>query len=343
MYPPDVFLRSVGTALPGPPVTNAMLARRFNMTPLWEQWVEAFVGTHTRHLAVDLESGEVRYNLADLGEAAARKALRDVDLPPSAIDLVVMATSSPDTLMPATVNVIADRLGINDVSTYQLQSGCTGALQAIDIAHRLLLTGRHQTALVIGGDVIAKHYDLNADPRSLPPAQQINGVLFGDGAGAAILDVAPAPGADRIRHVFTRLVGLNRPPGQIVEWFGLADRGSDRPAAVEDYKAIEESVPTMAAEALDEVLTALGWHRGDIDYLLPPQLSGRMTARIAKRMDAPLAHEVTCVEQTGNTGNALPFFQLERTLPKMDTADRAIAIAIESSKWIKAGLALERA
>ncbi|HEU5356841.1 MAG TPA: 3-oxoacyl-ACP synthase III family protein [Actinocrinis sp.] len=342
MDSPDIFLRAVGTALPGPPVTNAMLAQRFGLNPLWEQWVDTFIGTDSRHLSVDLATGEVRYRLVDLGEQAARRALDAAGIDAAEVDLMVLGTASPDRLMPATVNMVAERLGVNDVSTYQLQSGCTGALGALDVAHQLLSTGRHRTALVIGGDVCAKHFDTTVDPTSLPPEQQVNGVLFGDGAGAAVLTAQPGPGAAAVRRIFVRLVGLNRAPGQIVEWFGVADRGSDLPPVVEDYKAIEACVPSLACEILEELLSSLDWKRDEVDYLLPPQLSGRMTARIAEALDLPDALEVTCVRETGNTGNALPFLQLERALPRMVGGDRALAIAVESSKWIKAGLALEK-
>jgi 3-oxoacyl-[acyl-carrier-protein] synthase-3 len=255
---------------------------------------------------------------------------------------MVMGTSSPDRLMPTTVNVVADLLGIDRVPTYQLQSGCTGAYQALDVAVAMLRTGRHRTALVLGGDTFAKHFDITVDAQALPPAELINGLLFGDGAGAMVLSTAPSPGAAAIRHIFVQLVGRGRPPGQIVEWFGRGDRDSDRPPVVEDYKAIEESVPALAVDALDELLDELDWKATEVDYVLPPQLSGRMTARITERLDIGQAQEVSCVVDVGNTGNALPFFQLERALPRMIAGDRAVGISVESSKWIKAGFGLEK-
>src|SRR5262249_11921681 len=147
-------------------------------------------------------------------------------------------------------------------------------------------------------------------------------------------------GLATVRHVFVELVGRGRAPGQIVEWFGRAERNSDRPPVVEDYKAIEESVPVLAAETADQLLDRLDGKPTDVDYLLPPQLSGRMTARITERLDLPQAEQVSCVAEVGNTGNALPFFQLERALPRMAAGDRAIGVAVESSKWIKAGFGL---
>jgi 3-oxoacyl-[acyl-carrier-protein] synthase-3 len=339
---PDVHILSVGTELPGAAVDNAALARRFGMDTLWEQWVEVFIGTRTRHLAVDLDSGELRCSLADMAEAAGRRALRRAGVEPSDVDVVVMGTATPDALMPATVNVVAGRLGINDVPTYQLQSGCCGAVQALDVGRQMLLTGRHQVALVLGGETCAKHFDLGIDLRSLPPQTLVNVMLFGDGAGAVVLDTQPRLGSLAIRQVLNRLTGLNQAPGQVVEWFGLADRGADRPAVEEDYKAIEERVPVMAAEVLAELLDDVGWKPTDVDYILPPQLSGRMTERIMERLAVPDLEEVSCVAEAGNTGNALPFLQLERALSLMAPGDRAIGIAVESSKWIKAGFAVEK-
>ncbi|GGV49327.1 3-oxoacyl-[acyl-carrier-protein] synthase III [Kitasatospora herbaricolor] len=341
MDPAEIRILAAGTALPGPPIDNATLGRRFGMDALWEQWVDVFIGTRSRHLALDLETGEQRDTLAGLGERAGRQALAAAGTDPAEIDLVILGTATPDSLMPATVNQIADRLGIDGVATYQLQSGCSGAVQALDLARQLLSTGRHRTALVLGGDVIAKHYDLSVDLRTVPPAELVNYVLFGDAAGAAVLSGDPAAGRTAVRTSFVQLVGLGRPPGQVLEWFGPVDRHSDRPSAQEDYKAIEESVPVLSEEILHRLLDDLGWKGSELTHLLPPQLSTQMTKRIVERLALSGAEEISCVGDTANTGNALVFFQLEQLLPRLTPGDRVAAIAVESSKWIKSGFALE--
>lgn len=338
----DIRILSVGTALPGPLLDNAALARRFGMDELWQQWIDTFIGTSTRHLAVDLESGEVVSSLIDLGTLAARKALENTGLEPGDIDVMVLGTAMPDQLMPTSVNMIADRLGINNLPTFQIQSGCTGAVQAMDLARHLLLAGSGRHALVIGGEVCAKHYDVTLDVKKLAPDELVNLLLFGDAAGAAVLTAEDVPDTLSVRRLLNRFTGLGRPPGQSVDWFGLIDRASARQAVSEDYKAIEESVPVMASEILDELLEELEWSRTDIDYLLPPQLSVKMTDRIVERLNVPSAEEISCVAEISNTGNALPFFQLERLMPQMAVGDRAIGVAVESSKWIKAGFALEK-
>ncbi|MFE0455851.1 3-oxoacyl-ACP synthase III family protein [Streptomyces sp. NPDC058914] len=340
MSTPEVRVLAAGSALPGPPVDNAALARRFNMDASWQQWVDVFIGTRSRHLAVDLESGEVRSSLAELGAEAARRALDTAGLRPDDVDVMVMGTATPDQLMPATVNMIAERLGINDIPTYQLQSGCTGAVGALDVGRQLLLTGEHRTALVLGGDVCAKHFDVDFDLKGMAPTELVNVVLFGDGAGAAVLTTEPVADAALVHGILNRLTGLGRAPGQVVDWYGQANRRPGDSALQEDYKAIEQLVPGMATEVLKELLDRLDWTETDVDYLLPPQLSGTMTPRIVTELGLPGAEEVSCVTEIANTGNAAPFIQLERALPEMVPGDRAIGIAIESSKWIKAGFAL---
>ncbi|MET9558533.1 3-oxoacyl-ACP synthase III family protein [Streptomyces sp. NPDC006645] len=338
----DIRILSAASALPGPPVDNAALARRFGLDRLWEQWVDTFIGTGTRHLAVDLDSGEITSSLVDLGAEAGRLALERADLRPSDIDVIVFASATPDALLPTTVNLVAERLGINDIPSYQLQSGCSGAYQALALARQLLLARDCRNALVLGGDVLVKHFDLTIDMRKLAPAELVNMLLFGDGAGAAVLTRDKLPGTTALRRVVHRVTGEGRAPGQSVEWFGLADRHLDKPAAKEDYKAIEESVPLMSAEIVKEILDDLHWTEHEVDYLLPPQLSGKMAERVTETLKMNGAEEITCVRETANTGNAVPFIQLERVLPQMVGGDRALGITVESSKWIKAGFALER-
>jgi 3-oxoacyl-[acyl-carrier-protein] synthase-3 len=339
---PEIHIVSVGTTLPGPPIDNARLARQFGTNAQWEEWVNSFIATPVRHLSVDLDTGKITHSLADLATTAARRAMRAAALEPADVDVIVMASSTPDKLLPATVNVVADQLGINDVPSFQLQSGCCGAFQAMSVAAALLRDGSCRTALVLGGDSCTKHIDLHIDIKQLPPAAMVSLVLFGDGAGAVVLSATPTEDSAVLRHVFTRLTGLNRPAGHVVEWYGRPEHQPAGPAAAEDYKAIERFVPAMSTEILDEVLVSVGWKPDDVDFLLPPQLSGRMTARITQDLGLRGATEITCVKQTANTGNATPFFQLERLLPVLAPGDRAVGIAVESSKWIKSGFAVEK-
>jgi 3-oxoacyl-[acyl-carrier-protein] synthase-3 len=336
-----IRIASVGTALPGPPIDNAELTKLLRMSPIVEQWVDTFIGTKTRYLAVDLATGEIRCNLTDLAERAGRQALDAAGLDAGRIDLMVMGTSMPDALIPTTVNMVADRLGINDIPTYQMQSGCAGAVQAFDVAWQMLRTGRHRTALVLGGDVCAKHVDLSIDYSRLPPGEMINTLLFGDGAGAAVLTTDPSLGTTVVHDTVVRLTGTGMAPALILDWFGVGDRHQDRVMVSEDFKVIRQLVPRLAGEVLDHLLAARGWTRQELAYLLPPQLSPRMTGQIMQSLGVREEAAIGCVAETGNNGNALLFFQLGRLLPVLQPGDRAVAISIESSKWIKGGITVE--
>jgi len=331
-------IAAIGTALPGPAISNTELAQRIGVD---EDWIAHFIGTKTRHFGVNIHSGAVIANLTDICVEAAALALKRAGLTGKDIDFIVMGTSTPDELMPATVNLVADRLGIDQVPTYQLQSGCAGAVQALDLGALLLQRPHHHIGLVIGGDVCVKHLRLDRDFSRLAPSELVNYVLFGDGAGAAVLTRDPLPGGMLLHSVLNQLTGLKQEPGQIIQWFGEADRGCGKQAVKENYKAIEQRVPMMAKEILFQLLELTGWNIEDIAYLLPPQLSGRMTAQIAKELELTQAIEISCVAETGNNGNALPFLQIERLSQQAFLGKKALAISVESSKWIKGGFALE--
>ncbi|QMU78140.1 3-oxoacyl-ACP synthase III family protein [Streptacidiphilus sp. PB12-B1b] len=331
-----MLLRAAAGALPGPPVDNAALQARLGLSA---EWVDRFVGTRTRHFA------EGTADLAGLCTRAADTALASAGLGAGQLDFVVLATATPDALMPTTAAVVADRLGISGVPVYQLQSGCSGTVQALALAEALLRTGaRH--GLVLGGDLCTRHRELDRDFRRMPPAELVNHVLFGDGAGAAVVSAEPGPGAALCRAVRHRPVRPGQPPGQLLEWYGAAGQGGDaRPPVSEDYRAVRQLVPELARQEGKDLLGALDWSGSDLDYLLPPQLGGLMTERITaglrEALGADRAVELSCVAATGNTGNALLLFQLELLLQRLAPGDRALALCVESSHWIAAGLALE--
>ncbi|NED88367.1 3-oxoacyl-ACP synthase III family protein [Streptomyces sp. SID11233] len=336
---PLCFLTGTGSALPGDPVDNKTLGSTFNIS---EDWIDLFVGTRTRHFGRDLATGEVTHTLTDLCAEAAGRALADAGTDPCDLDFVVLATATPDALLPATVNETADRLGLTHLPTYQLQAGCAGAVQAIDVA-RALLAGGHRTGLVVAGDVTDRFLDTAFDTSRLAPQELVNYVLFGDGAAAAVVTAEPQPGAVAVHSLLHCFAGLGRSPGQIVGWHGAAAPDPARRMLHEDYKAIERDVPALAREILWELLGTAGWGPETLHHVLPPQLSGRMTERITAGLGLPpQVREVSCVQETGNTGNALPLLQLDLLMNRLEPGERAVSVVVESSKWIKAGLALER-
>jgi 3-oxoacyl-[acyl-carrier-protein] synthase-3 len=334
---PDAHIVSTGTALPGDPVDNEAIARRFGADA---DWVEAFIGTRQRHFAVDLNTGQVTHTLTDLGAQACAQAMARAGLESRDVDFLVLGTSSPEALMPATVNLIADRLGINQVATYQLQSGCAGALQALDLACRLL-DEEHLIGLVIGADVCVKHLVLDRDTSAGRPAGPARHVPFGDGAGAVVLASELVPGSIAVRRVLNRFSGLSQAPGQVVRWFGAADLVDPQQSVEQDHKAIAERVPLLARQAMKEVLGMTGWYPASMSYLLPPQLPGRVARHVTRELGLTGVTEISCVADFGNAGNALLFFQLDLLRDRILAEERAVAIAIEPSKWIKAAVTLE--
>ncbi|MER5502623.1 MULTISPECIES: 3-oxoacyl-ACP synthase III family protein [unclassified Streptomyces] len=336
--PAPLYITGTGTALPGDPVDNARLGKAFGIS---EEWTDLFVGTRTRHFGWDLGTGEVLHTLADLCAEAADRAVAAAGTDPQDLDFLVLATTTPDRLLPTTANEVADRLGLDHLPTYQIQAGCSGAVQALDLARALIASG-HRTGLVIGGDVTDRFLDPHRTPADLPAQELVNYVLFGDGAGAAVVSARPDGEGIGVHALLHRFTGRGRPPGQIIDWDGPVRRTPDRTMLSEDYRTIEAEVPGLAGEICWELLDTTGWTPDDLDFLLPPQLSARMTRHIVETLGIPAAREVSCVADTGNTGNALPLLQLDRLVPKMSDGERALAVVVESSKWIRAGLALEK-
>lgn len=335
---PSIHILAVRTALPGPPVDNAALARRLGTGDAWVRWAETGVGVRSRHLARDLESGAITHSLADLGTAAARDALAAAGVDAADVDLMVMGSSMPDMLMPATVNVVADRVGVNEVPTYQLQGGCAAFVQALQIAVRRLSSGEARTALVLGGDTWVKHVDPSGDVKRLSPAELLTVALAGDGAGCAVLSAVPRPGAPVLRSAASRLAGGT--PVQTLEWFGAhADTG--QPAVTDDRAAVEERVPELAAQTWRELLDENGWKDSDVDVVLPPQHSGRVTDRVTEALGLAGVRSVSMVEEAGNCGNALMLLQLESALADLPSGGRAVGLMVEATEWACGGIAVE--
>lgn len=338
-----VEIAGMGHCLPGPPVDNQTMEKVFNIRA---DWIDQKIGTRTRHFAIDLTAKRIAVELVDICAAAAKDAITTAAIPHDAIGLLILSTATPDHLMPTTANLVADALHLNEIPTYQIQGGCAGALQALQLGYQLLQKELYQYAVVIGGDVCNKYIDFTRDFTKLRSSELINLALFGDGAGAAVLASKTCTNGLVIDHIFTRFEGRGRKPGQVMNWYGPASanqNGRGERAAFEDYKAIETSVPVMAEAALQEILQAVQWAREEVDYYMPPQLAGHITNAIVARLGVPPEQAINCVAEVGNNGNALPYIQLQKLKQRLQPGERAVGVAIESSKWIKAGLALHRA
>ena len=342
-------LLALSETLPGKPVTNRDLAQRYG---LHEEWLDRVTGNRSRYFCTLDSPPGVPKSTSDLATTAGQQALMTAGIDPSTLEFLILTTASPDHLMPATVNLVADRLGHNGPVTLQLMSGCVGALQGL-FAARALLAGGLRRGLVIGADCCLKLLPPSGDVRHMKASELINFALFGDGAGAAVVDVdTDGPGLI-VTHLFTRALGRGRKPAQVVRWFGadgapcIVDAVGEsvrESVGEEDYKAIEKHVPELASAVLGELSQATGWRTEDVEHVLTPQLNGVMTEKIRERLGVRADQAVPCVAETGNNGNALPFIQLHRLLSRIDTGvgsnGRVLMVTIESSKWLTAGMAL---
>ncbi|WP_150244409.1 3-oxoacyl-ACP synthase III family protein [Nocardiopsis quinghaiensis] len=344
-------IKALSEVLPGTPVTNRDLAERFG---LHERWLERITGNRTRYLCDPDSPDGVPKLTGELATDAGRQAMDSAAVGPGDLDFLILATASPDHLMPSTANLVADRLGLNDLPVFQLMSGCAGALQGLYTARALLASGAER-GLVIGADTCRRLMPSSDEAvRELGPAGMVNFAMFGDGAGAAVVEAGGGGPALTTEHMILRTVGKGREPAQLVRWYGAGGAPAvpgpkgepvPEPMAEEDYKAIEANVPGLAAEVLTELAASVGWPVAEVEHVLTPQLNGVMTERIREHMGVRPEQAVSCVADTGNNGNALPFIQLNRALRRIaDAPDghggRVLLTAIESSKWVVSGMAL---
>ncbi|MCC3705001.1 3-oxoacyl-ACP synthase III family protein [Rouxiella badensis] len=331
-----MYIKGLGLCTPGKPVSNAALAQRFALN---EEWISLYLGNQSRYFATDLNSGVQHYSLMDIARQAAIAAIDNAQIDKSKIDFIILATATPDKLMPATVNEVAHDLEMFNIPTYQLQSGCCGAMQALNLANDLLSVGRYRYGLVIGADICNKFIDPLKDYSDSLASEIINFALFGDGAGAVVLTANADESPLAITHLQYRMTESTLPAGQIVNWQG--SRIIEQEMLREDYKNIETHVPLIAEEQLGRMLSVLEATPDEIDWFLVPQLSGRMTARLIDALRLPTEKTINCVAQTGNNGNALLLFQLSHLLETFQPGQRAIALTVESSRWLSGGLALQ--
>jgi len=335
-----IRLVAAGTALPGSPVATAALARHWGLDEQESRVVDT-LGIRARHLCRDLEGGPPHTTLADLATTAAQRAMTAASASHVDIGAIVMSTATPDRLMPATVNIVADRLGIDQVPSYQLQAGATGALQAVDVAVRLLATGRAHTVLVIAGDVSTKQLDVAPDPGTEP--WRLDAASCGDGAAAAVLTSREHPDSYVLHRVIVRRRNASRPPGHTADWLGAAARDSGRRVVTYDRELIATLVPEVAGEVLADLLRDLGWQADGLTRLLPPQLPGGLTGATAEHFGIGAERCVSRIEEVGHAANPLPLFQLAHAHADTVPGDRVAGVAVDPSDWSAAGFALQRA
>lgn len=274
-----------GAYLPSRVVTNAELAERVDTT---DEWIRQRTGIVERRVAAD---GELT---SDLGVHAAEEALAMARLPGAELDLIVCATATPDETFPATATRIQERLGMRQGAAFDVQAVCSGFIYALAIADNFIRLGQARSALVVGAETFSRILDW--DDRSTC-------VLFGDGAGAVVLQAAEGNGAIESGVLSTHLYSDGRHHDALYVDGGPSSTGTVGHVRMEGREVFRHAVVRMS-EAIDAALTANGLNPGDIDWLVPHQANLRIIEAMARRLNLPADRVVVTVDRHANTSAA---------------------------------------
>lgn len=288
----NTYSKIIGTGsfLPPNRVTNQDLTQTLAEKGLEtsDEWIVSRSGISARHYA-----GDGVFS-SDLATAAAQRALEMASLTPNDIDLIILATSTPDFLggFPSTACVVQRKLGItNDCAALDVQAVCSGFVYAVSVADSFIKSGMHKRVLVIGAEVFSRILDFN---------DRTTCVLFGDGAGAVVLAASEEPGILATKlHADGRYADILCVKGNVQEG-ALSGSGflhMDGPAVFKLAVSVLEKVA-------HEVLAAAGMQSSEIDWLIPHQANIRIMQGTAKKLGLPLEKMVVTVDQHGNTSAA---------------------------------------
>jgi 3-oxoacyl-[acyl-carrier-protein] synthase-3 len=281
------FARITGTGsyLPERVMTNAELEALVDTN---DQWIRERTGILQRHIAADDET------TCDLAEHAARRALAAAGHSPAHIDLIIVATTTPDRVFPSTACLLQARLGIHGCAAFDIQAVCTGFVYALAVADKFIRTGAARCALVIGAETITRIIDWT---------DRSTCVLFGDGAGAVVLEASDEPG---IRSTHLHADGHYAELLHVPKGVSLHHEEVMNGTAYVEMKGNE--VFKMATNTLgrivDETLAANGMEKSEIDWLVPHQANIRIIAATARKLQMPLERVVITVQEHGNTSAA---------------------------------------
>jgi len=280
-----VKLRSVvlgvGSALPKRRVTNEELAKRVDTS---DQWIVERTGIKSRYVAGEVET------TASLATEAARNALDHAGLSPSDIDLIVLATATPDQTFPSSATKVQAALGINDCIAFDVHAVCTGFLYALSVADSMLRGGNAKRALVIGAETFSRLLDWE---------DRATCVLFGDGAGALVL--AAQETEDGI--LATKLHADGRHNDLLFVDGGPSTTGTVGKLRMKGREVFRHAVVNLA-DVLNEVLEAAGLTAADVDWVVPHQANARILDATAKKLGLPSEKVVVTVDEHANTSAA---------------------------------------
>jgi 3-oxoacyl-[acyl-carrier-protein] synthase-3 len=275
-----------GSYLPARTLTNAEMSR---MVDTSDDWIVQRTGIRERHIAAE---GELT---SDLGVAAAKAALAHAGVDAQSIDLIVVGTSTPDNTFPATAVAIQAALGINHGAAFDMQAVCSGFVYAMTTADSLLRTGVHKRALVIGAETFSRILDWT---------DRGTCVLFGDGAGAVVLDAQQQPGTRDDRGVLAaRLRSDGRHKQKLFVDGGPSSTGTVGHLRMEGKEVFKFAVGAVTG-VITDVFNDTGYTADDIDWFVPHQANKRIIDGSAHKLGIAPEKVVTTVDLHGNTSAA---------------------------------------
>ncbi|MHB1331193.1 MAG: beta-ketoacyl-ACP synthase III [Sulfuriferula sp.] len=276
-------ISGTGSYLPERILTNADLEK---MVDTSDQWIVERTGIHERHIAADHET------TSDLAFAAARNAIAAAAIDVAEIDLVIVATTTPDLIFPSTACLVQNKLGMsNGSAAFDVQAVCSGFVYALSIADNFIRAGQARRALVIGAETLSRITDWN---------DRGNCILWGDGAGAVILEASETPGIISSHlHADGRYKDLLHVNG------GVSSAPIDaRPTMQMQGNAVFKMAVNTLDAIVDETLAANQLQKSDVNWLVPHQANIRIIQATAKKLGMSMDNVVVTVDRHGNTSAA---------------------------------------
>ena len=281
------YTRIIGTGgfLPEKILTNHDLEE---MVDTSDDWIVERTGIRKRHIAADGET------TCDLAEQAARRAMRSAGKEAHDIDLVIVATTTPDQIFPSTACLLQQRLGIHGCAAFDVQAVCTGFVYALGIADKFIRSGSARCALIVGAETLSRIVDWT---------DRDTCVLFGDGAGAVIVEASSEPGIISSHLHADGQYGslLQVPVGISTGLTQLADSGAF--IEMRGNEVFKMAVTTLG-RIVDETLNHNGMKKSDIDWLIPHQANIRIIKATARKLRMSMDRVVVTVDEHGNTSAA---------------------------------------
>jgi len=281
------FSRITGTGgyLPDKVMTNHDLEKIVETS---DQWIRERTGISKRHIAADGQ------NTVDLAEHAARRALESAGRDVQDVDLIIVATTTPDQVFPSTACLLQKRLDRHGCAAFDIQAVCTGFVYALAVADKFIKTGAAKCALVVGAETLSRVLDWT---------DRSTCVLFGDGAGAVVVEAGDEPGILSTHlHADGAYEGLLTIPGGISQGYD-SFKGGNGYVKMKGNEVFKVAVNTLG-RIVDETLEANNMSKSDVDWLVPHQANIRIIQATARKLKMSMDHVVVTVDEHGNTSSA---------------------------------------